>query len=236
MPIRVFWNLQLSMRTKLSLCAMMSLTLLSAIVTCVKATYLWLFTGAADPRECSLLKPSPALGISSTRPALRHKVPALTLLHIHIVWDVVPLVIWGIVEQNVVIIAACVPPVRRVFSKGVGGRGTSGSGSNSKGSSKFSILSAGALFVRSGRAGHSKSATMQSSTGIPLADQKGNAYLEFDSRKDNASRSGIMRTVGVSVRSDDASSQEEILGDEFVVYTGSRGGKNFAAVGTQSTV
>lgn len=144
--------------------------------------------------------------------------------------------IWGIVEQNVVIIAACVPPVRRVFYKGAGGRGASGSGSNSKGGSKFSMLSAGALFGRSGRAGHSKSATAQSSTDIPLADQKGNAYLEFDSRKDGASRPGIMRTVGVSVRSDDASSQEEILGDGFAVYAGSRRVKNFAAVGTQSTV
>lgn len=61
MPIRVFWHLQLSMRTKISLCAMMGLTLLSAIVTCVKATYLWLFTGAADPREASPKPPPPFL-------------------------------------------------------------------------------------------------------------------------------------------------------------------------------
>lgn len=80
MPIRVFWSLQLSMRTKLSLCAMMSLTLLSAIVTCVKATYLWLFTGAADPRECPLPKapspPPPFLEIGSFAPRSSNANPS----------------------------------------------------------------------------------------------------------------------------------------------------------------
>lgn len=50
MPIRVFWSLQMSKKTKISLCSMMSLTLLSAIITAVKSSYLWLFTGSKDPR------------------------------------------------------------------------------------------------------------------------------------------------------------------------------------------
>lgn len=143
--------------------------------------------------------------------------------------------IWGIVEQNVVIIAACVPPVRRIFSKGAG-RGTSGSNSKAGSTSHGLGSKISMLFGRPGRAGHSKSATAQSTTDIPLTDQKGNTYVELDSRKDAAARPGIMRTVGVSVRSDDASSQEEILGDGFAVYTGPRKARHFTAVGTHSTV
>lgn len=47
-PIKAFWKLQLKFNTKLGLCIMMGLTLLSAIVTIVKATYLWLLFGAVD--------------------------------------------------------------------------------------------------------------------------------------------------------------------------------------------
>jgi len=49
-PITAFWNLQMPLSTKLSICIMMGLTLLSAIVTIVKATYLKLFTDHTDPR------------------------------------------------------------------------------------------------------------------------------------------------------------------------------------------
>lgn len=34
-------------------------------------------------------------------------------------WNVVPLVIWSLIEQNVVIVAACIPTLRPMFSKGV---------------------------------------------------------------------------------------------------------------------
>jgi hypothetical protein len=37
--------------TKIGLCTMMSLTMLSAIVTIIKGTYLPLFTAPEDPRE-----------------------------------------------------------------------------------------------------------------------------------------------------------------------------------------
>ena len=51
MPISAFWNLQMRFPKKLSVCIMMGLTLLSAIVTLVKATYLHLFTDKTDPHE-----------------------------------------------------------------------------------------------------------------------------------------------------------------------------------------
>ncbi|PSR80613.1 hypothetical protein BD289DRAFT_440453 [Coniella lustricola] len=82
LPIAAFWNLQMQASTKFKLSLMMGLTLLSAIITIVKATYLYLFTDRDDP-----------------------------------LWNVIPLVVWGLVEQNVVVIAACVPPVRPLFSR-----------------------------------------------------------------------------------------------------------------------
>lgn len=52
-PITAFWQLQMPFSTRLSTCIMMGLTLLSAIVTIVKATYLNLFTDHTDPRQCN---------------------------------------------------------------------------------------------------------------------------------------------------------------------------------------
>lgn len=49
-PISAFWKLQMPFSTRLSVCIMMGLTLLSAVVTIIKATYLNLFTDHTDPR------------------------------------------------------------------------------------------------------------------------------------------------------------------------------------------
>ncbi|GLI82140.1 hypothetical protein PoHVEF18_010541 [Penicillium ochrochloron] len=49
-PIMAFWKLHMRTSTKISVCIMMGLTMLSAIVTIVKATYLHLFTDHTDPR------------------------------------------------------------------------------------------------------------------------------------------------------------------------------------------
>ncbi|KIW01184.1 uncharacterized protein PV09_07466 [Verruconis gallopava] len=81
-PVSVFWKLQMPLSTKVGICIMMGLTLLSAIVTIVKATYLHLFTDRTDP-----------------------------------LYNVVPLVIWGLIEQNVVLVAACIPTLRPFFHK-----------------------------------------------------------------------------------------------------------------------
>jgi hypothetical protein len=58
-PISVVRKLQMPFWTKLGVCIMMGLTLLSAIVTIVKATYLHLFTDRTDPRECHPTLPHP---------------------------------------------------------------------------------------------------------------------------------------------------------------------------------
>ncbi|KAJ5902876.1 hypothetical protein N7495_003404 [Penicillium taxi] len=81
-PIAAFWRLQLRKSTKFGICIMMGLTMLSAVVTIIKATYLHLFSDVEDP-----------------------------------LWNVVPLVLWGLIEQNVVIIAACIPTLRPFFRK-----------------------------------------------------------------------------------------------------------------------
>lgn len=57
-PIGAFWNLQMRFSKKLSVCIMMGLTLLSAVVTIVKATYLHLFTDKVDPRRSSRVSQS----------------------------------------------------------------------------------------------------------------------------------------------------------------------------------
>lgn len=50
-PVSAFWKLQMRTSTKVGVCVMMSLTLLSAIMTIVKATLIHTFTNKTDPRE-----------------------------------------------------------------------------------------------------------------------------------------------------------------------------------------
>lgn len=50
-PVIAFWKLQMKQSTKIGLCVLMSMTMLSAIVTIIKGTYLPLFTDTTDPRE-----------------------------------------------------------------------------------------------------------------------------------------------------------------------------------------
>ncbi|KAL4784455.1 hypothetical protein BJX76DRAFT_220143 [Aspergillus varians] len=89
-PISVFWKLQMRMSTKVGVCIMMGLTLLSAVVTVVKTTYLKLFTDTEDP-----------------------------------LYNVTPLVVWGLIEQNVVIVAACIPTLRPFFRRAFESKGSS---------------------------------------------------------------------------------------------------------------
>ncbi|KAF3011200.1 hypothetical protein E8E13_011607 [Curvularia kusanoi] len=81
-PAAAFWKLQMKRSTKIGLCILMSMTMLSAIVTIIKGSYLHLFTDTADP-----------------------------------LYNPVPLVLWGLVEQNIVIMAACVPTMRPLFHR-----------------------------------------------------------------------------------------------------------------------
>jgi hypothetical protein len=50
-PIAAFWDLQMKRSTKIGLSVLMGMTMLSAVVTVVKGTYLYLFTDMEDPRE-----------------------------------------------------------------------------------------------------------------------------------------------------------------------------------------
>jgi hypothetical protein len=50
-PIAAFWDLQMKRSTKIGLSVLMGMTMLSAVVTIVKGTYLYLFTDMEDPRE-----------------------------------------------------------------------------------------------------------------------------------------------------------------------------------------
>jgi hypothetical protein len=50
-PIAAFWNLQMKRTTKIGLSVLMGMTMLSAVITIIKGTYLYLFTDTDDPRE-----------------------------------------------------------------------------------------------------------------------------------------------------------------------------------------
>jgi hypothetical protein len=69
---------QMPKSTKIGLCVMMSTTLLSAIVTIVKGSYLPLFTDAEDPRQSH---------------TLTHRDMEYSRV---LVYNPVPLVLWGL--------------------------------------------------------------------------------------------------------------------------------------------
>ncbi|KAF1842234.1 uncharacterized protein K460DRAFT_358873 [Cucurbitaria berberidis CBS 394.84] len=149
-PVRAFWQLQMPISTKVGLCVMMSLTMLSAIVTIIKGTYLPLFTDTTDP----LYKP-------------------------------VPLVLWGLVEQNIVIIAACIPTIRPFFHR-AWKRDTSTGNAYSASSDPFANLS-----TKGSHTGHRR---VGSATDVALED-----IYNKDDAASQESQQGIIRTVDVPV-------------------------------------
>ncbi|KAJ6098360.1 hypothetical protein N7499_002734 [Penicillium canescens] len=159
-PIRAFWNLQMRFSTKLGICIMMGLTLLSAIVTVVKATYLHLFTDRTDP-----------------------------------LFNVVPLVLWGLVEQNVVIVAACIPTLRPFFRKTFESKSSHSDTGNP---------SSGLGFKLSSNPSHSAIKPIGSESELPLERSKRQAF-DVDS---NNSQQGIWQTQEVSVESDEETDLE----------------------------
>ncbi|KAJ5370133.1 uncharacterized protein N7496_006225 [Penicillium cataractarum] len=150
-PINAFWKLQMPTSTKVGVCVMMGLTMLSAIVTIIKATYLHLFTDHIDP-----------------------------------LFNVVPLVLWGLIEQNVVIIAACVPTLRPFF------RRTFKSSKSSSGVTTSRNRS-GSAFKLSSNPSYPSNPFR---TDIPLTSTKNEIYGDEES---NSSRQGIWRTREVTV-------------------------------------
>ncbi|KAF1814598.1 hypothetical protein P152DRAFT_280903 [Eremomyces bilateralis CBS 781.70] len=156
-PISVFWKLQMPFSTKLGVCIMMGLTLLSAIVTIVKATYLHLFTDRTDP-----------------------------------LWNVVPLVIWGLIEQNVVLVAACIPTLRPFFHKATFRSANSRSGtdnSRSRSGSRFKLSS-----NPKGRASSVSELALRE-------DAKYETRAKGYDAESNNSQQGIWRTMEVDISS-----------------------------------
>ncbi|KAF9249454.1 hypothetical protein DTO013E5_2728 [Penicillium roqueforti] len=164
-PISAFWKLQMPFSTRLSVCIMMGLTLLSAVVTIIKATYLNLFTDHTDP-----------------------------------LFKVVPLVLWGVIEQNVVIVAACIPTLRPLFRKAfestTGSSGEATSQRETRCGFKLAYSSIQSLSKRT-----------LSVTELPLKDRQQSYDIESSS-----SQFGIWRTREVMVESDDDRSFERGVG------------------------
>ncbi|USP73696.1 uncharacterized protein yc1106_00970 [Curvularia clavata] len=161
-PAHTFWRLQMPWTTKVSVIIMMGLTMLSAVVTIVKGTYLPLFTDMEDP-----------------------------------LWNPVPLVIWGLVEQNIVIMAACVPTMRPFFERAWKYRFSTRSGSHlktpSQGASQYPNKTRSLLECRAG-----------SMSDVALNDigTDANTINETTGECDassHESHQGILKTIDVNI-------------------------------------
>ena len=75
-PVAAFWKLQMKRSTKIGMCILISMRMLSAVVTIVKGSYLHLFTETDDPCKC----------------AKGHGTVTLIIA----VYNPVPLVLWGL--------------------------------------------------------------------------------------------------------------------------------------------
>ncbi|KAL4741085.1 hypothetical protein BDV11DRAFT_203699 [Aspergillus similis] len=150
-PITVFWKLQMRQITKIGVCIMMGLTLLSTIVTIVKTTYLPLF--------------------------------------IDVEYTVTPLVTWGLIEQNVVIVAACTLTLRLFFRLAVESRGSS---------NRSTSLGSGITLTSTVR---SKRHTTAAELALEETQNPNEHYMEF--RLSHSSRQGIRQSREVIVEGDE---------------------------------
>jgi hypothetical protein len=107
------------------------------------------------------------------------------------VYNVAPLVIWGLVEQNVVIVAACIPTLRPFFHKTFGSKRSTSDPNTPLSGSAFKLSSRNA--TRS-----NKHAGSDSVSELPLDDRKG----DYDAES-NDSQKGIWRTREVTIDSDE---------------------------------
>ncbi|ORY62073.1 uncharacterized protein BCR38DRAFT_394688 [Pseudomassariella vexata] len=153
-PIVAFWKLQMRLSTKLGICIMMGLTLLSAAITVVKAVYLRLLFDQTDP-----------------------------------FYNLTTLILWGLIEQNVVIVAACIPTLRPFFYRAFQEENATNE-SHPRMSSKPTSKS----FL----GGRSHQSEERSASEMGLDDLR-HDYAEFnDSQQERCeSQQGILRTVAV---------------------------------------
>ena len=187
-PVAAFWKLQMKRSTKIGLCILMSMTMLSAVVTIIKGSYLSLFTDTDDPckhtrnygmsasdANCRSVQPGTSRALGPVSRLCSHtREHSLTLSR---------------VEQNIVIMAACVPTMRPLFHR---------TWDRTTGRHDYSISrSAGAVATKSKARdqGSRQSALSAKDNGVPLADIDPKEYAESAE-----SQQGIMRTMEISVQ------------------------------------
>ncbi|PWY85893.1 hypothetical protein BO70DRAFT_360754 [Aspergillus heteromorphus CBS 117.55] len=124
-------------------------------------------------------------------------------------YKIVPLVLWGLVEQNVVIVAACIPTLRPLFRKAFESR-NSRSGTNSRPRLGFT-------FTLPSTPGPERLHSEPEST-IPLGSRK----TGFDAKSDN-SQHGILRTVDVDVDSDEGNDLEGNVDGTYIQHPSAAG-------------
>ncbi|KAK6210537.1 hypothetical protein LQW54_006145 [Pestalotiopsis sp. IQ-011] len=155
-PISALCKLQMRFKTKVGVCIMMGLTILSAIFIIIKATYLWLLFRAPDP-----------------------------------IFDLANLVIWGLLEQNVVIVAACIPTLRPFFHKAF-------KGERSTENTEAHVLSVPTRTFRCRRSNKPSDTISQ----LALDDEEHQYTASDDSRNDDfedSSRKPVRKTRAIDI-------------------------------------
>jgi hypothetical protein len=187
-PVAAFWKLQMKRSTKIGLCILMSMTMLSAIVTIIKGSYLHLSTDTADPcKYTSSYKMSAGdADYRSVQPSTSRTLGPVSQLYSHTIKYIL---IFSRVEQNIVIMAACVPTMRPLFHR---------TWDRTTGRHDYSISQSANAAATKSKARDQRSrqsALSVKDSGVPLADIDPKEYAESAE-----SQQGIMRTMEISVQ------------------------------------
>jgi hypothetical protein len=109
-----------------------------------------------------------------------------------LVYNVTPLVVWGLIEQNVVIVAACIPTLRPFFRRAFESHGSSNGTSRGRSGSAIKL----SLNPPHG------SKRLLSVSELPLDTRNQDAVFDEECGS-NSSQRGIWQTREVIVESDD---------------------------------
>lgn len=130
------------------------------------------------------------------------------------VYNVTPLVVWGLIEQNVVIVAACIPTLRPFFRQAFGSKGSSNNSSTGRsGGSGFKLSS------------KPRPKRLISATELALEETQNNE-TQFDpetgSNDSGNSRQGIWQTREVIVETDEGPENKRLSDFKKVVPSNMR--------------
>lgn len=130
------------------------------------------------------------------------------------VYNVTPLVVWGLIEQNVVIVAACIPTLRPFFRQAFGSKGSSNHSSTGRsGGSGFKLSS------------KPRPKRLISATELALEETQNNE-TQFDpetgSNDSGNSRQGIWQTREVIVETDEGPENKRLSDFKKVVPSNMR--------------